>query len=57
MSLQPLSRLKPRSALSIPAATPRFTIVPSRQRFTFLVVVRRTEVIDSMGLVDVNVLA
>ena len=57
MSLHPFTRRKLRSAFSMPAAIQRLIIVPSRQRVTLRVVVLPTEIIDPMGLVDVNVLA
>ena len=57
MSLQPRRRLNPRSVLSIPAAAHRLTIVPSCERFTLRVVVRPTEIIDSIGFVLVSVRA
>ncbi len=41
MSLQPFTRRKLASALSMPAATQRLTILPSRHRFTFLLVERQ----------------
>src|SRR6478752_5358719 len=55
--LYPLMRRKDRSALSMPAAVQRSTIWPSRQRVTFRLVVRAMEIIDSMGLLVVRVLA
>src|ERR1700739_3165595 len=55
--LWPLMRRKDRSALSIPAAVQRSTIWPSRQRVTLRLVVRAIEIIDSMGLLVVRVLA
>ena len=53
----PLMRRKDRSALSIPAAVQRSTICPSRQRVTLRLVFRAMEIIDSMGLLVVRVLA
>ena len=55
--LWPLMRRKDRSALSMPAAVQRSTICPSRQRVTFRLVVRAIEIIDSIGLLVVRVLA
>jgi hypothetical protein len=46
-----------RSASSMPAATQRFFIRPSRQRLTLPIVVRATEIIDSMALVVVRLRA
>jgi hypothetical protein len=46
-----LRRGKLRSALSIPAAHQRLTIVPSRHHFTFLVVSRAIEIMLSMQFV------
>lgn len=46
-----LDSSKLRSALSIPAATQRLTILPSRHRFTLRLVERAMEIIDSMALV------
>src|SRR5258705_4138970 len=45
------------SALSMPAAVQRNTICPSRQRVTLRLVVRAMEIIDSIGLLVVSVLA
>ena len=55
--LWPLMRRKDRSALSMPAAVQRSTICPSRQRVTLRLVARAMEIIDSTGLLVVNVLA
>lgn len=38
-----------RSALRIPAAHHRLIMVPSRHRFTFRVVSRATEIVESIG--------
>jgi hypothetical protein len=52
-----LSRRKLRSALSIPAAHQRLIILPSRHRFTFLVVSRAIEIMLSMQFVFVRLAA
>jgi len=57
MSLCQRTRRNERSASSIPAATQRFFMLPSFQRVTRPVVRRATEIIDSMQLVLVSVLA
>src|SRR6476619_2031477 len=50
-------RRNDRSALSMPAAVQRNTICPSRQRVTLRLVALTMEIIDSMGLDVVSVLA
>src|SRR6478752_1226770 len=50
-------RRNDRSALSMPAAVQRNTICPSRQRVTLRLVALAMEIIDSMGLDVVSVLA
>jgi hypothetical protein len=55
MALSSLTRRKLRSAASIPAAVQRRTTWPSFQRLTLRQVVRAIEIIDSTGLVEVNV--
>ena len=57
ISAQPFTRRNERSASSIPAATQRFFMEPSFQRFTRPMTVRATEIIDSMQLVLVSVSA
>ena len=57
MSLYPRTRRNERSASSMPAATQRFFIEPSFHFVTLPVVRRVMEIIDSMQLVLVRVLA